>query len=81
MTDQSRQDLLELLDDRYDRRATIIVSQIPFANWHEAIGEPTMADAILDRLVHTSHKITMKGDSMRKTTKNNTMSATTTENT
>lgn len=76
MTDQNRQDLLELLDDRFDRRSTIIASQIPLANWHEAIGEPTMADAILDRLVHTSHKFILKGDSMRKTVKNPPMPST-----
>jgi DNA replication protein DnaC len=76
MTDQNRQDLLEVFDDRYDRRSTIIASQVPLSNWHEVIGEPTLADAILDRLVHTSHKIIMKGDSMRKTTKTTTNAAT-----
>ena len=76
MTDQNRQDLLEIFDDRCDRRSTIIASQIPLANWHEVIAEPTLADAMLDRLVHTSHKITLKGDSMRKTTKTTTMPST-----
>lgn len=76
LTDQNRQDLLELLDDRHDRRSTIIASQVPLANWHEAIGEPTLADAILDRLVHNSHKIIMKGDTMRRPTKNPSNAAT-----
>src|SRR5919197_2407183 len=66
LSDENRRDLLELLDDRYDRRATVVTSQLPVDHWHEAIGEPTLADAILDRLVHNAYKITLQGESMRK---------------
>jgi len=65
LDDASRRDLLEILDDRYARRATIITSQLPVGRWHEYIGEPTLADAILDRLVHNAYKIELKGASMR----------------
>ena len=66
MTDPQRRDLLEILEDRYGKRSTIVTSQLPVTAWHEAIGDPTLADAILDRLVHNAHKIELKGDSMRK---------------
>ena len=66
MTDPQRRDLLELLEDRYDKRSTIVTSQLPVQAWHEAIGDPTLADAILDRLVHNAYKLELKGDSMRK---------------
>ena len=66
LNDENRRDLLELLDDRYDRRATMVTSQLPVDHWHEAIGEPTLADAILDRLVHNAYKISLQGESMRK---------------
>jgi DNA replication protein DnaC len=59
-------DMLEILEDRYDRRSTIVTSQVPVPRWHETLGDPTMADAILDRLVHNAHKIELKGESMRK---------------
>ena len=59
-------DLLELLDDRVGSRSTIITSQLPLAAWHEWLGEPTLADAILDRIVHGSHKIALKGESLRR---------------
>lgn len=60
-------DLLEIIDERYLKRSTLITSQLPVANWHEALGDPTMADAILDRVVHNAYKINLKGeDSMRK---------------
>ena len=68
MTAAERQDLLELIDDR-TRKSTLITSQIPVNAWHEVIGEPTLADAILDRIVHRAHTIEMTGDSMRKTKK------------
>lgn len=68
MTQSERQDLLELIDDR-TRKSTLITSQIPVKSWHEVIGEPTLADAILDRIVHRAHTIDMTGDSMRKTKK------------
>ena len=62
--------LLELLEDRHGKRSTIITSQLPVNKWYEIIGEPTIADAILDRLVHSSHRIELAGDSMRKKYKN-----------
>jgi DNA replication protein DnaC len=64
--DENRRDLLELLEDRYDTRATIVTSQFPVEHWHDAIGDPTLADALLDRLVHNAYKILLKGESMRK---------------
>lgn len=59
-------DLLEILEDRYALRSTLVTSQLPINHWHEQIGDPTLADAILDRLVHNAYKIIMKGGSMRK---------------
>lgn len=61
-----RRDLLEILEDRQGRGATIVTSQLPVEQWHEAIGDPTLADAILDRLVHNAHRLTLSGQSMRK---------------
>jgi DNA replication protein DnaC len=61
-----RDDLLELIDDRAERRATIITAQLPTEHWHAWIGEPTIADAILDRLHHRAHRITLKGESLRR---------------
>ena len=66
LKDEHRRDLLEILEDRYDVRSTLVTSQFPVKNWHELIGDPTLADAILDRLVHNAYKIHLKGDSMRK---------------
>jgi DNA replication protein DnaC len=65
---QDRTDLLEILDDRINTGSTLIASQLPVDTWHAYLGEPTLADAILDRIVHTSHRIELKvpGDSMRK---------------
>jgi DNA replication protein DnaC len=62
--------LLELLEDRHGKRSTIITSQLPVSKWYEIIGEPTIADAILDRLVHSSHRIELNGDTLRKKYKN-----------
>lgn len=59
-------DLLEIIEDRHGRKATVIASQLPVASWYEVIAEQTIADAILDRLVHTSYRIELKGDSLRK---------------
>ncbi len=66
LTEVERRDLLEVLEDRYGRRATLVTSQLPLDHWHEVIGDPTFGDAILDRLVHQAHRITLKGPSMRK---------------
>jgi len=67
---QSRMIFLEMMEDRYDIRSTIVTSQLPVSSWHEVINEKTIADAILDRLVHSSHRIDLKGESMRKNKKN-----------
>ena len=61
-----RNDLLELLDDRVGTRSTLITSQLPVTAWHEWLDDPTLADAILDRIVHAAHRIALKGESMRK---------------
>lgn len=66
LDDQARHDLLEILEDRYGRRSTIITSQLPVSAWHDVIGNPTYADAILDRLVHNAHRIDLTGDSLRR---------------
>ena len=66
VTAAERNDLLELLDDRVGTRATLITSQLPVTAWHEWLNDPTLADAILDRIVHSAHKIALKGESMRK---------------
>jgi DNA replication protein DnaC len=63
---QSRLSLLEVLEDRHGRKSTVIVSQVPITQWHEIIGDPTIADAICDRIVHTAHRIQLKGESVRK---------------
>ena len=63
---QQRIDLMETVEDRHGKNAFIIASQLPVANWYDIIGEETIADAILDRLVHSSHRIELKGDSLRK---------------
>lgn len=66
LSDSERRDLLEILDDRYSKRATLITSQLPFDHWHDVLGDATFADAILDRLVHNAHRVTLKGASMRR---------------
>jgi DNA replication protein DnaC len=66
MSDPERRDLLEVLEDRQSIASTIIATQVPIENWIQHIGDPTLADAILDRLVHNAHKIKLKGESMRK---------------
>lgn len=67
LNDEQRHDLLEIIEDRHGLRSTIVASQLPLDKWHEVVGDPTLADAILDRLIHNAYKITLKGDSMRKT--------------
>jgi len=64
--ERDRRDLLEILEDRHGLRSTIVTSQLPVESWHEAIGDPTLADAILDRLVHNAHRIQLKGGSIRR---------------
>ena len=66
MTAEQRRDLLEIMEDRHGRGSTMVTSQLPVEHWHEIIGDPTLADAILDRLVHNTHRLTLKGDSLRK---------------
>lgn len=66
LDDQARHDLLEILEERYGRRSTIVTSQVPVGSWHEVIGNPTYADAILDRLVHNAHRLELAGESMRR---------------
>lgn len=63
---KQQMDLMEIIEDRHNKLSTIIASQLPVASWYDVIGEATIADAILDRLVHTSHRIELKGDSLRK---------------
>jgi len=64
---QARHDLLEIVEERYGRRSTIITSQLPVDSWHQVIGDPTYADAILDRLVHNAQRLNLSGDSLRRT--------------
>lgn len=66
MTAENRRDLLEILDDRYEKKSTLITSQLPVDKWHRYLEDPTLADAILDRVVHNAYRIEMKGESMRK---------------
>ncbi len=66
ITSEQSRDLLEIIDDRHALRSTLITSQFPVDHWHELIEDPTLADAILDRIIHNAYKINLKGDSMRK---------------
>lgn len=66
LTEEQRKDFLEIIEDRHGTRSTLISGQLPVEHWHKIIGDPTLADAILDRLVHNAHKINLKGESMRK---------------
>ena len=66
LTELQRRDILEILEDRHGVRSTIVTSQLPVENWHDYIAHPTIADAVLDRLVHNAHRIAMKGPSRRK---------------
>ena len=76
ITIQNAQDILEVLDDRFGHTATLIASQVPIADWHRRIPDPTLADAILDRLVHNAHRIELKGESQRKLRAKRTMANT-----
>lgn len=66
LADSERRDFLEICDDRYSIRSTVLTSQVPISHWHDQIGDPTIADSILDRLVHNAHRIELAGASMRK---------------
>ncbi len=66
LTAEQRRDLLEIIEDRYDNRSVILTSQVPVDRWYEIIGDPTIADAILDRLVHNAYRIELRGESLRK---------------
>jgi DNA replication protein DnaC len=66
LNDENRHNVLELLEDRHGRGATLVTSQLPVDHWHEALGHPTLADAILDRLLHNAYNMNLRGDSMRK---------------
>jgi DNA replication protein DnaC len=66
LTAEQRRDLLEIVDDRYDKGSLLITSQLPVDRWHDVIGDPTFGDAILDRVIHKAHRINLKGDSLRR---------------
>jgi DNA replication protein DnaC len=66
LADSERRDFLEICDDRYSIRSTVLTSQVPVSHWHDQVGDPTIADSILDRLVHNAHRIELAGASMRK---------------
>jgi DNA replication protein DnaC len=67
LTAQQRRDVMEIVDDRYDRRSIILATQVPVDRWHDMIGDPTYADAILDRIVHNATRVELQGESLRKT--------------
>jgi DNA replication protein DnaC len=66
LTREEQREILEIVEERYDRKATIVTSQLPLKTWHDAMQDPTLADAILDRLVHNAYKLELKGESMRR---------------
>ena len=66
MSDEVKRDLLEIFDDRFDKTSTIVTSQLPVERWHTWLNDPTLADAILDRLVHNAHRLELKGESLRR---------------
>jgi DNA replication protein DnaC len=66
MTAEQRRDLLQFVEDRYGRASTLLTSGLPVSRWHDVVGEPALADAILDRIVHHAPRIELKGDSLRK---------------
>ena len=66
LTAEQRRDLLEILEDRHGSRSTIVTSQLPLDQWHNSAGDATLADAIMDRLVHNAYKIKLEGESLRK---------------
>ena len=66
LTADQRRDLMEVIDDRHGRGSTIVATQVPVDRWHDQIGDPTYADAIMDRLVHNAYRFELKGESMRR---------------
>jgi DNA replication protein DnaC len=66
LTADQRRDLLEIVDDRYDKGSLLIASQVPVPQWHDVIADPTLGDAILDRIIHNAHRIELKGESLRR---------------
>jgi DNA replication protein DnaC len=66
LKEHERRDLLEVLEDRYDRASTVITTQVPTKSWHESLADPTIADAICDRVIHNAHVVMLRGGSMRK---------------
>lgn len=66
LTADQRRDLLEIVDDRYDKGSLLITSQLPVSQWHDIIADPTLGDAILDRIIRDAHRIELKGDSLRR---------------
>lgn len=68
LREQERSDMLEIVEDRHGSRSTIMTSQLPVENWHDYVGDPTIADALLDRIVHNAHRIKLKGPTRRKPT-------------
>lgn len=66
LNEEARLDLLEIMESRYENRSTLVTSQFPTDHWHDTIGDPTIADAIMDRLIHNAHVLTLNGDSIRK---------------
>jgi DNA replication protein DnaC len=68
LTPDQRRDLLEIVDDRYEKGSLLITSQVPVSRWHDIIGDPTLGDAILDRIVHNAHRIELRGESLRRQT-------------
>lgn len=75
LTASARRDLMEIVEDRYGRGSTLIISQLPVETWHDVIGEPTLADAILDRPVHNAYRVELDGPSLRKTPTTNKAAA------
>jgi DNA replication protein DnaC len=75
LTAEQRRDLLEIIDDRHGRTSTVVTSQLPIENWHAHIGDPTIADAVLDRLVHSAHRLELRGESLRKSRASRAVSA------
>jgi DNA replication protein DnaC len=66
LTVDQRRDLLEIVDDRYDKGSLLITSQVPVSQWHDVIADPTLSDAILDRIIHNAHRVELKGDGLRR---------------